>query len=128
MISYEEQVFSAGTPSACTRAGSLFQVRRCYHESVRVCIDVYRAHLFEKRTADNKLETIHLKYVVVISRLIQSQHQLKAPSTRPAEHPDRRYILSFEILLEFFNSIPSHFNHMDLLFQIPFNAGSQHQS
>jgi len=113
---YEHQGISAGTSSACTRACALFQVCCSYVESLRIRIDIYRAHLFEKRTANGKCKPFDFEYIVVISRLIQSQHQLIAASTRPAVYPDRRDILIFEIILQFLNSILTYLDHIHLLF------------
>ena len=119
---YEHQGISAGTSSACTRACALFQVCCSYVESLRIRIDIYRAHLFEKRTANGKCKPFDFEYIVVISRLIQSQHQLIAASTRPAVYPDRRDILIFEIILQFLNSILTYLDHIHLLFVLACNA------
>jgi len=113
---YAPQAISAGTSSACARTCTLFQLCSAHKKSVRAAVYVYDAHFFKKRLVYHKLESFNLENIVVISRLIQSQHQLKAASTRSAVDPDRRDILSIEIVPELLCCIVCQLNHVHLLF------------
>lgn len=115
---------SAGTPATGARACACRQACCSDHESARTGIDVYRAKLLEQRLVHYKTEPFNLEHIVVISRLIQSQHQLKAPSTRSAVNPYGRYILSTKVVLEFINCALCQLNHVALL--LLFRATSTH--
>ncbi len=79
-------------------------------------VNVYRSHFFHKDPVHHELEPFDLENIVAISRLIQSQRKLVTASTRSAVDPDRRDLLTLEIVFELLCCIFRQLNHMRLLF------------
>ncbi len=75
-------------------------------------VNFYGLRFFVKFLFHNKLETVYIKHLIIVFRLIQSHGQRWAASTAGVQKDSNRcHFLVFEIFLNLFSRFLGYFNH-----------------